>query len=243
MALTFSHFRKTVLGKGYNIDGYYGAQCWDGFAQYCKYWGYPVINTSLTGYAKDLWNDQHFNGILHHFRACSEPKVGDVVIYTECPSAPKSHVGIVSKIYSNKLLVLGQNQGGKLYPGGGSVFNEIYMSRVGVLGYFRPIALSGDSLDSQVLNRKPKEFIKQKSTFTVVYPKGLTIWNAPNVKYATSTGLKYNNGDSVIIDGYVNHDGYRWVSWISVSTNKRRWMRAGKVNSNGAIVSPFGRFR
>lgn len=97
-------------------------------------------------------------------------------------------------------------------------------------------------LDVAKLNKKPKSFIAKGGTFKVT-SMSLKIMHAPNVNYAKDTNLVYRKGESVVFDGYVNHDGYRWISWISKSTNTRRWMKAGKVNTNGAITTPYGNFK
>lgn len=97
-------------------------------------------------------------------------------------------------------------------------------------------------LDVAKLNKKPKSFIAKGGTFKVT-SKSLKIMHAPNVNYSKDTNLVYRKDESVVFDGYVNHDGYRWISWISKSTNTRRWMKAGKVNTNGAITTPYGNFK
>ena len=53
----------------------------------------------------------------------------------------------------------------------------------------------------------------------------------------------YKKNDVVNYDGYIINDGYRWISWLSLSTKKRRWMRAGKCNQKGYITYPYGQFR
>ena len=34
---SYAEFKQMVLGKGFNLDGAYGAQCWDGYAKYAQY--------------------------------------------------------------------------------------------------------------------------------------------------------------------------------------------------------------
>ena len=35
--MNYQDFKNEVLGKGFDIDGSFGYQCWDGYAQYCKF--------------------------------------------------------------------------------------------------------------------------------------------------------------------------------------------------------------
>ena len=41
--MSYDNFKNSVLGVAYDIDGWYGAQCWDGYAQYCIYLGYHSL--------------------------------------------------------------------------------------------------------------------------------------------------------------------------------------------------------
>lgn len=41
---SYQEFKNMVLNNAYDIDGYYGAQCWDGFAKFCQYLGYPIFH-------------------------------------------------------------------------------------------------------------------------------------------------------------------------------------------------------
>lgn len=234
MAKSFLKFRQEVLNKAFDIDKAYGAQCWDGAMFYSLYWGYPVFNCTKTGYAQDIWNLRKSSGILNYYREKTTPKVGDIVIFGKSKETLDSHIGIVSNVGSKKLLVLGQNQGGKV-----GAFNEIYLSRCYALGYLRPIALSNDSVNSQKCNFIPEGFVRSKGTFVVKADK-LTIYNAPNATNATSAGLYYLKGDYVNYDGYIHNDGFRFISWVSLSTGKRRWLKAGKCNDKGFITKPYG---
>ncbi|MEF2782450.1 MAG: hypothetical protein U0N20_05095 [Clostridium sp.] len=41
MAKTFEQFLREVLGEGFDMDFAFGLQCWDGYAYYMKWLGYP----------------------------------------------------------------------------------------------------------------------------------------------------------------------------------------------------------
>lgn len=125
--MSYQDFKNTHLGNGYDIDGWFGDQCWDGFAEYCKYLGYPVINCTDSGYAQDLWTQRHSNGILNYFDEVEVMQPGDVAIFDVTPSTPYSHVAIFDSDAGNGYgYFLGQNQGGEQKnPNGGGVFNIV----------------------------------------------------------------------------------------------------------------------
>lgn len=120
----YTDFKAQVLGKGFDVDGAYGAQCFDGYAQYCKFLGVPYANCTTSGYVKDIWNNRRSNGILNYFDEVTEMQPGDIAVFKEAPATPVSHIAIFDSDagggYGN---FLGQNQGGASYPGGGAVFN------------------------------------------------------------------------------------------------------------------------
>lgn len=138
MSKNFTDFYNSHVGKGYDIDGSYGAQCWDGFAAYCQWLGVPVINTT-NGHASSLWTARNRNGILNYFTEVSSPKNGDVCVWSDAYGGGYGHVAMY---YNGQ--IFGQNQGGAAYPGGGAVFNLI-THPMPDLGYLRPKAL-GPSL-------------------------------------------------------------------------------------------------
>lgn len=119
---SFSEFRSQVLGKAFDIDGYYGAQCWDGYAKYCQYLGYGIAHCTTSGYVKDLWNNRQSNGILNYFDEVEVMQAGDVAVFKEVEGiTPWSHVAIFVKDNGNGTGVfLGQNQGGA-----NGAFNEV----------------------------------------------------------------------------------------------------------------------
>lgn len=125
--MSYQDFKNTHLGNGYDIDGWFGDQCWDGFAEYCNYLGVPVINCTDSGYAQDLWTQRHSNGILNYFDEVEVMQPGDVAIFDVTPSTPYSHVAIFDSDAGNGYgNFLGQNQGGEQKnPNGGGVFNIV----------------------------------------------------------------------------------------------------------------------
>lgn len=131
MAKPFSDFIKLVLGHAYDIDGAYGAQCWDGYAKYVQWLGYPIIYCTVTGGARDLWEQRNSNGILRYTKVVTKPQNGDICVWAYGSSGAMGHVAMY---YNGQYL--GQNQGGTPYPTGGSAFNIISYQKPS--GYLRP---------------------------------------------------------------------------------------------------------
>lgn len=115
MAKTYDQFKSEVLGHCYDIDGYYGAQCWDGTAYYQRWLGYPVIYTDIHGFACDIWESRKTNGMLKNFTEVRELQSGDVVVFRKVDGwTPLSHIAIFDSDAGNGYgWFLGQNQGAK----------------------------------------------------------------------------------------------------------------------------------
>lgn len=122
MALSFDDFYTSRIGKGYDHDGAYGAQCWDGFAEYCVWLGVPIIHVGGVG-ARGLWENRATNGILNNFNVVSTPSNGTVGVWTNIYGGGYGHVAMY---YNGQWM--GQNQGGAAYPGGGACFNCISLA-------------------------------------------------------------------------------------------------------------------
>jgi hypothetical protein len=122
--MSFEEYRASRLGTRKDIDGYYGSQCWDGYADYCRYNGVPFANCTKTGLVMDIWVLRAVNGMLTYWNEVAKEKAiaGDVIFFKPQGTTPDSHVGIVILVAGNYVLVLGQNQGG---PGG--AFNEVWL--------------------------------------------------------------------------------------------------------------------
>lgn len=233
---SFNEFRNQVLGKGYNIDGAYGNQCWDGYAKYCQYLGYPYANCTTSGYVKDIWNNRKTNGMLKNFVEVEIMQPGDIAVFKEVKGwTPLSHIAIFVKDLGNGYgLFLGQNQGGA-----NGNFNEVKFPYSATFATaFRPKMFANSS--ETVLNKIPNDFIKESATFYCNVDK-INIRLAPSLK-GQLTGDWYENGMTVKYDGYVKREGYVWISWISAKTGNRHWMAVGELNKNGYNTKPYGTF-
>ena len=99
----------------YYADNQLHHNCWDGYAQYCKWLGVPSANCTVTGYVRDIWEQRHTNGILNYFDEVEIMQAGDVVIFQVTSGwTPYSHIAIFdSDIDGTYGWFLGQNQGGE----------------------------------------------------------------------------------------------------------------------------------
>ena len=246
MTITYNQFKNNVLGKAFDLDGAYGAQCWDGAKKYAQDLGHDLPNCTSSGYVKDIWNNRKTNGILNWTNEVTVMQAGDIAVFKEVPNwTPYSHIAIFdSDIDGTYGYFLGQNQGGA--NGTFSICKLPYSATFDTA--FRPKEFANQnttstnttsSNTSTVLNSKPSDFVAENGTF---YPNTtIKIRKAPSTKGA-DTGLVYESGMSVNYDGYVKREGYVWISWIG-SSKTRRWMAAGELNSAGVNANPYGTFK
>lgn len=112
MAKTYEEFKSEVLGKGFDIDDAYGAQCFDGAMYYSQWLGYPVFNCTITKYVQDIWTQRKTSGILNYYDEVELLQPGDIVVFKEHPSTPLSHIAIFDHDAGGGFgAFLGQNQG------------------------------------------------------------------------------------------------------------------------------------
>lgn len=148
--MTYLEFKQMVFGNGYDIDGYYGAQCWDGYAKYAQVLGQVVCHCGITGYVGDIYTQKNSNGILNYNKEVYYLNPGDIVTFVKNPNyTPYTHIAIFDSDAGNGFgWFLGQNQGGPAYPGGGACFNLVKLPySITDTNAFRPNALSGDSVN------------------------------------------------------------------------------------------------
>lgn len=61
--VTVQDWYNMTIGKSYNTDGYYGAQCWDYFDYFCQKMDITASRyCAITGYAGDLWKLRNYKG-------------------------------------------------------------------------------------------------------------------------------------------------------------------------------------
>lgn len=134
----YDTFRAAVINRGFDIDGYYGWQCWDGAALLWQQIG-KTLSTGGTGAAKGCWTNARDINAGTDFTLVTnvrDVKRGDVVVYG---GGQWGHIGFADSDYTGGswISTLGQNQGGTTGPNGGAAFNIANVSANNFLGAFR----------------------------------------------------------------------------------------------------------
>lgn len=134
-------FANQTLGVCLDVDGYYGAQCWDSMSAFFYNYAGRILSTCGTGAAKGTIADgcwQQNAGT--EFVMIWDPmliQAGDIAVYS---TGQWGHIGMAMGDYNNGYFtLLGQNQGGAGCPGGGSAGNIINLSTRDFIGAFRPV--------------------------------------------------------------------------------------------------------
>lgn len=129
---SYSAFRAAVLGNGYNIDGYYGWQCWDGGALLWQQFGRRLVTGN--GLAIGCWDLKRDLNKYDRFDLVTNGnslKRGDVVCMRP------NHMGFFDGYDGDYMRILGQNQGGARGPQGGEAFNIVRIRKSAFAGAFR----------------------------------------------------------------------------------------------------------
>lgn len=130
----------SVIGKAFDEDGVYGAQCVDGFKHFCRtVVGYNISNKSIcnpTGYAHSIWDNYKSLGLDKYFEQVPVNQMvdGDWAIWaTGSKDCPVSHIAMFRLDNSNGTgIFLGQNQQGK------SEYTQMRFNYDGIRGALRP---------------------------------------------------------------------------------------------------------
>lgn len=151
--LDLAAYVASVRGKHIDVDGVFGAQCWDQWSHYAQWLGVPAGPTYTNaggssphpGWACNVYHNAARSGLTQWFEilpASATPHAGDVV-FMELGSAfyPNSHVATAldSPSKNGMLRCLTQN------PGAVQIADLIMR---GILGYLRPRALTVGALDT-----------------------------------------------------------------------------------------------
>lgn len=107
-----------VIGKAFDEDGVYGAQCVDGFKHFCRtVVGYNISKRSIcspTGFATSIWDNFEKLGLNKYFDKVPANQMvdGDWAIWAKgARSCPSSHIAMFRKDNGNGTgIFLGQNQ-------------------------------------------------------------------------------------------------------------------------------------
>lgn len=150
---SYQEFRDAVIGRGFDLDGLHGYQCWDGVdllyqqsdvGQYL-YTAYN-IDPTLNGYAKTCWSYEpakNRNGSGHFTKIYdkTEIKRGDILVFDTLNGwyGTAGHICFADEDYNgtNTIAGLGQNQGSGSNPNTGTPFNINNQNLSAFLGAFR----------------------------------------------------------------------------------------------------------
>lgn len=132
-----SAFQDKWEGKYIDVDGYYGAQCWDLAARYSLDIGLPAVATG-DGAAAGIYENFNTNGNASHYNRHpqsttdpnSVPRPGDIIVWNRNMGGGYGHVAVVLKANWDTVTVLEQN------PGAAHV--TTYKNYANVLGWLRP---------------------------------------------------------------------------------------------------------
>ena len=133
-------FAKQALGVCIDVDGYFGAQCWDEMAAYFINYTGHTLYTCGTGAAKGTiqdgcWQKNAGNEFTMIWDK-TQIQPGDIAVFS---TGTWGHIGMAMGYYNNGYFtLLGQNQGGAPCPGGGAAGNIINISTRDFIGAFRP---------------------------------------------------------------------------------------------------------
>ena len=133
---TYSEFRNAVNGHGYDMDGLYGYQCWDGgdllyeqddVGQYL----YTGITFGGSGYAKECWTytqARNLNASGHFSLVANKEDIlqGDIIIFNTYSGwyGTAGHLGFADSDYNGTdyIDILSQNFGTGSNPTTGKPF-------------------------------------------------------------------------------------------------------------------------
>lgn len=197
--MDYNTFYKTFIGTGWDVDGYYGNQCWDGYAKWCIENDVPFCYCTNSGYVKDIWEQRYSNGILNYFDEVETLQPGDVVLFTENAYTPYSHIALFhSDIDGSQGYFMGQNQGG--YNGNFDLCALPYWGTYTTAFRLKTATPAANPID---------ELIQEDGIAT------LTVSDVRARKGAPSGEIVrvYNEGDKIHYNWKYIGNGHRYIVW------------------------------
>ena len=149
-------FHDKYLGKRVDVDGLYGAQCFDLFNRF-KIDHVDGKAASGYNYAKELYPEVGGNPSKFTQLPLSKAEYGDWVIWGPgSETGYAGHVGMFMEQQGNRILTFGQNQGEGANLTTGKAASEDTITTNGVLGVLRP-KLSGSGSGKEKIGNYLKE--------------------------------------------------------------------------------------
>lgn len=204
-------YRDAVLGKCIDLDGKWGSQCVDGFADFNYQYTGRWLSTCGTGTARGLWDCREYNA-GDDYELITDPlklQSGDWIIFD---GGEFGHVGMALGNYNDGYIaLLGENQGGTPCRGGGSAFNIINISLKTFKGAFRPkIYITPEPEPTPIpISGCVLWHVEYGDTMSKIMLdcEGTIVYGEPMNEYAKSWySLIYNPGFSVY-DGWNSESG------------------------------------
>ncbi|MBP3851455.1 MAG: Ig domain-containing protein [Erysipelotrichaceae bacterium] len=136
--LAYARMRDYVVGRSYDIDKAYGAQCWDFVAHVMgKYYNGKPISCNSSGYVKDIAYNKKTNGILTFTTDKTninrmQMQAGDIIIWGVGRVTKLSHIALLDHYEGNTMYIIGQNHKGL------QRVNCISLPTYDIIGIFRP---------------------------------------------------------------------------------------------------------
>ena len=228
MTKSYQEFKNHVLGKAFDVDGWYSAQCWDGYAYYMQYLGLKPAWCTSTGYVQDIYTNMDSNGMKEQCDLVYNLQAGDIVVFPVNSVTPLSHVAIFDSDAGNGYgNFLGQNQ--RSANSSGSAFSIDKLPYSATYHYaFRPKIFTQQQSQTkpqpqQTPTQKPVKVKDETATFESSV-NGLGVRDFPSTKPELSHRVaELNKGDRVTYDSVYDCDNKRWVSYIAFS-GKRRYV-------------------
>ena len=226
MTKSYQEFKSMVLGKAFDVDGWYSAQCWDGYAYYMQYLGLKPAWCTSTGYVQDIYTNMDSNGMKEQCDLVYNLQAGDIVVFPVCSTTPLSHVAIFDSDAGNGYgNFLGQNQ--RSANSSGSAFSIDKLPYSATYHYaFRPKIFAQQQQQNQAKpeqkpTQKPVKVKDETATFESLV-NGLAVRDFPCTNNKLSHRVaELNKGDTVTYDSVYNCDNKRWISYIGFSGKRR----------------------
>ena len=226
MTKSYQEFKNMVLGKAFDVDGWYGAQCWDGYAYYMQYLALKPAWCTTTGYVQDIYTNMDSNGMKEQCDLVYDLQAGDIVVFPRNSVTPLSHVAIFDSDAGNgNGNFLGQNQTSS--DASGSAFSIAQLPYSATYHYaFRPKILAQQQAEQNPKpqpEQKPVKVKDETATFESLV-NGLAVRDFPSTKSELSHRVSaLNKGDRVTYDSVYECDDKRWISYVGYS-GKRRYV-------------------
>lgn len=141
---TYTIWRLNTLGHAYDLDGYYGCQCWDYASLFWRNVGFPAGYplTGVNGYAYECWTVSRSANAGSQFDLINSKqsiKTGDIIVLNASSLNVAGHIAFADEDYNGTdyIYAIGQNQGGTPDPSGGTPVTRNIIGLDQFLGAFR----------------------------------------------------------------------------------------------------------